>query len=157
MPWNKHDYPVSMKNLEPRVRNKAVEIANALLEEGYEEGRAIAIGTAQAEKWNEDHPASEEGRSKHASGRSDDERDELDEHAGKTSRSHSGRGGDADVHVVTHEDGWALKVEGKDKPLSTFGSKKEAMDEAEDYASKHDVHAIVHGKDGKIESNRSYS
>ncbi|WP_163879427.1 DUF2188 domain-containing protein [Paenibacillus favisporus] len=154
MPWNKHDYPVSMKNLEPRVRNKAVEIANALLEEGYEEGRAIAIGTAQAEKWNEDHPAGEEGQSKHASGHSDDERDE---HTGKTSRTRSGRGGDADVHVVTHQDGWALKVEGKDKPLSTFGSKKEAMDEAEDYASKHDVHAIVHGKDGKIESNRSYS
>ncbi|GIO69688.1 hypothetical protein VQ056_15080 [Paenibacillus sp. JTLBN-2024] len=65
MPWNKHDYPVSMKNLEPRVRNKAVEIANALLEEGYEEGRAIAIGTAQAEKWNEDHPVGEEKPSKH--------------------------------------------------------------------------------------------
>lgn len=47
MPWKKNDYPVSMKNLEPRVRNKAVEIANALLEDGYEEGRAIAIATAK--------------------------------------------------------------------------------------------------------------
>ena len=34
MPWNKQDYPVSMKNLEPRVRHKAIEIANALLEMG---------------------------------------------------------------------------------------------------------------------------
>ena len=32
-----NDYPPSMKNLEPRVRNKAVEIANALLEEDYDE------------------------------------------------------------------------------------------------------------------------
>ena len=50
MPWSKHDYPPSMKNLEPRVRNKAVEIANALLEEDYDEGRAIAIATAKAEE-----------------------------------------------------------------------------------------------------------
>ncbi|SDD31164.1 hypothetical protein SAMN02799630_02741 [Paenibacillus sp. UNCCL117] len=45
-----------MKNLDTRVRNKAVEIANALLEDGYEEGRAIAIATAQAKEWNENHP-----------------------------------------------------------------------------------------------------
>ncbi|AJY74618.1 hypothetical protein [Paenibacillus beijingensis] len=56
MPWTKSDYPVSMKNLEPRVRSKAVEIANALLEDGYGEGRAIAIATAQAKEWNEHHP-----------------------------------------------------------------------------------------------------
>ncbi|MGG4552962.1 hypothetical protein [Paenibacillus humicus] len=56
MPWNKQDYPVSMKNLDARVRNKAIEIANALLEEGYEEGRAIAIGTAKAQEWDDNHP-----------------------------------------------------------------------------------------------------
>ncbi|WP_170308024.1 hypothetical protein [Paenibacillus dakarensis] len=58
MPWSKNDYPPSMKNLEPRVRNKAVEIANALLEENYDEGRAIAIATAKAEEWDENHPES---------------------------------------------------------------------------------------------------
>jgi uncharacterized protein YdaT len=51
MPWSETDYPVSMKNLTPEVRQKAIEIANALLEDKYEEGRAIAIATAQAEKW----------------------------------------------------------------------------------------------------------
>lgn len=50
MPWTKNDYPVSMKNLSKDIRNKAIEIANALLEEGYEEGRAISIGISQAEK-----------------------------------------------------------------------------------------------------------
>ncbi|MBP1999386.1 uncharacterized protein YdaT [Paenibacillus shirakamiensis] len=58
MPWTKKDYPESMKNLDTRVRNKAVEIANALLDEGYEEGRAIAIGTAKAEEWDKNHPSS---------------------------------------------------------------------------------------------------
>jgi len=47
-----------MKNLTTEVRHKAIDIANALLDEGYEEGRAIAIATAQAEKWaeNRDKP-----------------------------------------------------------------------------------------------------
>jgi len=55
MPWSEQHYPVSMKNLTPEVRGKAIEIANALLEDGYEEGRAIAIGTAQAEEWGKRH------------------------------------------------------------------------------------------------------
>lgn len=53
MPWSDNDYPISLKNLTPEVRDKAIEIANALLEEGYEEGRAIAIATAKAEEWAE--------------------------------------------------------------------------------------------------------
>jgi uncharacterized protein YdaT len=53
MPWTDKDYPVSMKNLTAEVRRKAIEIANALLEEGSDEGRAIAIGTAKAEEWAE--------------------------------------------------------------------------------------------------------
>jgi len=51
MPWTKSDYPDSLKNLSPKVRAKAVEIANALLENGREEGSAIAIATHQAEEW----------------------------------------------------------------------------------------------------------
>lgn len=53
MPWNENEYPPSLKNLTEEVRNKAIEIANALLEDGYEEGRAIAIATAKAEEWAE--------------------------------------------------------------------------------------------------------
>lgn len=53
MPWSKDDYPQSMKNLTAKTREKAIEIANALLEDGYDEGRAIAIATSQAEEWAE--------------------------------------------------------------------------------------------------------
>ena len=53
MPWSKNDYPASMKNLDPDVREKAIEIANALLRENYEEGRAISIATAQAHEYVE--------------------------------------------------------------------------------------------------------
>lgn len=51
MPWTKQDYPASMKNLPVKTREKAIEIANALLDDGYEEGRAIPIAVSQAEKW----------------------------------------------------------------------------------------------------------
>ncbi|BCB05451.1 DUF2188 domain-containing protein [Bacillus sp. KH172YL63] len=53
MSWTKSDYPASLKNLPADVRNKAIEIANALLDEGYEEGRAIAIATDRAHQSEE--------------------------------------------------------------------------------------------------------
>ncbi|MFC4321385.1 DUF2188 domain-containing protein [Litchfieldia salsa] len=56
MVWTKNDYPESMKNLSQSTRNKAIEISNALVDEDYEEGRAIAIGISQAEKMNESTP-----------------------------------------------------------------------------------------------------
>jgi uncharacterized protein YdaT len=52
MPWTKDNYPDAMKNLPKDVRDKAVEIANALLtEKNMEEGIAIATGISHAKKW----------------------------------------------------------------------------------------------------------
>lgn len=48
MPWYNGDYPPSYKNQPAKLRNKAVEIANALLKEGVEEGIAIATGLKRA-------------------------------------------------------------------------------------------------------------
>lgn len=55
MPWNPSYYPASMKHLPPEVREKAIEIANALLEEGMEEGKVIRIAIAKARQWAEHH------------------------------------------------------------------------------------------------------
>ncbi len=51
MPWTPQDYPSSMKNLPPVVRRKAIDIANALLREGQDEGRAIRIAVSRARQW----------------------------------------------------------------------------------------------------------
>jgi uncharacterized protein YdaT len=52
MPWTKTDYPNSFKNLPQALRNKAIEIANALFKKGtMEEGRIIAIAITNAKKW----------------------------------------------------------------------------------------------------------
>ena len=53
MPWTKDNYPDSLKNFMAPIRYKAIDIANALLEDGYDEGRAISIATAQAKEWGE--------------------------------------------------------------------------------------------------------
>jgi len=51
MPWDARYCPASMKHLPPPVRAKAIEIANALLEDGRPEGQAIRIGIAKAKQW----------------------------------------------------------------------------------------------------------
>ncbi|MBW4494592.1 MAG: hypothetical protein KME26_16200 [Oscillatoria princeps RMCB-10] len=52
MPWSENDYPAALENLTEEVRDKAIEIANALLEEkDCDRGRAIPIAIAQAEEW----------------------------------------------------------------------------------------------------------
>ena len=61
MPWTKKDYPVSMKNLPDATRNKAIEIANALLEEkNIDEGIAIATAISRAKDWAENRNLSSE-------------------------------------------------------------------------------------------------
>ncbi|WP_172797483.1 hypothetical protein [Bacillus sp. FJAT-27445] len=44
-----------MKNLDPDVREKAIDIANALLEDGNDEGKAIAIGIDKAREYIHNH------------------------------------------------------------------------------------------------------
>jgi uncharacterized protein YdaT len=51
VPWYHGDYPPSYKNQPVKLREKAVEIANALLAEGAEEGVAIATGLKQAREY----------------------------------------------------------------------------------------------------------
>ena len=55
MPWYNGDYPPSYKNQPKPLREKAVEIANALLLEGAEEGIAIATGLKQARELLKNH------------------------------------------------------------------------------------------------------
>jgi uncharacterized protein YdaT len=51
MPWNADYFPAAMTHLPLVVREKAIEIANALLAQGYEEGKAIRVAIAQAKRW----------------------------------------------------------------------------------------------------------
>lgn len=48
-------YPAAMRKLPPVVRNKVIEIANALLAEGMEQGLAIRIAITKGKQWAEHH------------------------------------------------------------------------------------------------------
>lgn len=51
MPWTPERYPVAMRQLPRPVRLKAIEIADAMLAEDGDDGRAIRIGIAKAKEW----------------------------------------------------------------------------------------------------------
>lgn len=122
MPWSKKNYPNSMKNLEEATRNKAIEIANALLEDGYEEGRAIAIATAQAKKWADD---------------------------GAGSTEHNNR--DHNLHVVPHPDGWAVRRVGAKRASFVFASSEAAHKKALEMAEADQALVIMHDAEGHIQ------
>jgi hypothetical protein len=58
MPWYNGDYRPSYKKQPVKLREKAVGIANALLEEGAEEGIAIATGLKRAREYFKNQKAS---------------------------------------------------------------------------------------------------
>jgi uncharacterized protein YdaT len=45
---------INAKSAAGSASERAIEIANALLEEGYDEGEAIRIAIAKAKEWAED-------------------------------------------------------------------------------------------------------
>jgi len=51
-------------------------------------------------------------------------------------------------HIVTHENGWAVKREGKSAPESVHATQKEAIDAGRDLALKTDADLVVHRADG---------
>jgi uncharacterized protein YdaT len=51
MPWTTERFPPAMRRLPRDVRVKAIEIANAMLAEGCDEGQAIRMAIAAARKW----------------------------------------------------------------------------------------------------------
>jgi uncharacterized protein YdaT len=55
MPWDSEYFPASMRHLGEATREKAIAIANALLAEGMDEGKAIRIAIAKAKEWARDH------------------------------------------------------------------------------------------------------
>ena len=55
MPWTQENYPAAMEHLPETVRVKAIEIANALLADGHDEGSAIRIAIAKAKEWARRH------------------------------------------------------------------------------------------------------
>ncbi|MFP7233275.1 DUF2188 domain-containing protein [Bacillus subtilis] len=143
MPWSMKDYPASLKNLEKPVKKKAIDIANAMIDEGYEEGRAIPIATSKAKEWAENAYK--------------EEIDDFLKHDDETERDKDSiRSNDPELmdkaeHVIKHKDGWAVKAEDAKRVSEIKDTKKEAIERAKEIAANKGTDVIVHLADGSVQ------
>lgn len=144
MPWSNDNYPASMKNLTAEVRRKAIDIANALLDDGYEEGRAIAIATAQAEKW-----ANRRGKqiAKKNTGGS----------TGQAIAPEEEKGDGQSLHVVPDpkRDGWIVTQ--NQKRLAQGKEKGDVINKAQEKAKAQKVELCIHDEQGKVIEEKDFS
>jgi uncharacterized protein YdaT len=140
MPWTKSDYPNSMKNLPKEVREKSIEIANALLEEkSMDEGIAIATAISRAKDWAANRGKETESQS--PGSRTTD----VKEH-GK------------DKYVIPHSDQkWAIKNEASERVEKIFDHKKEAVQQARKEAREANASLTIQKRDGRVQQRISYN
>ncbi|MBA2176417.1 DUF2188 domain-containing protein [Halobacillus locisalis] len=149
MPWDTNDYPSSLKNLDTPVRKKAIDIANAMTEEGYKEDQAIPIAIEQAKEWYDNADQQEIRRMKQASDQKLKDHDE-EEYDSRPELLDKGE------HVVAHENGWAVQAEDAKQASDVFENKPEAVKRAKEIAKNKGTQVIIHKQDGSIQEKTSY-
>jgi hypothetical protein len=60
------------------------------------------------------------------------------------------------VHVTPKGDNWAVQREGAKKASGVHDTKKEAVDQGRNLAKQDKGQLLIHGKDGKIQEERTY-
>ena len=146
MPWDMNDYPDSMKNFDPLLRKKAIDIANALEEEGYDDDRAIPIAQAQAGEWFDN--ASEEEKEAFRNEKNPSKEDEHDSSANADLI-------DNDVEVIFEDGVWKVQTVDAQRPDQTFEYKEDAVGRAEDVARNKDSAVRIYKKDGSLQDVRT--
>ncbi len=136
MPWTMDDYPQSLKNLDELGRKKAIDIANAMLKDGYKESDIIPIATKQAEKWYKDASKDElnELKNKH-----------ITQH--QTDQSANPELNEEPIHVYFEDNEWKVKTEKAKQASDTFQYKKYAVKRAQEIAENKNTKVIEHQKD----------
>src|SRR5699024_7363065 len=124
-----NDYPDSLKNLERLERRKAIDIINAMLEDGYDENRAIPIGTEQAQDW---YKSASDDDLKKLENKDLQKHDDDDDSRGPELI-------DNDVEVYYEEDEWKVKTVGA-KQASATDDKKRAKEIADNRGTDVKVH-----------------
>lgn len=139
MPWTNKDFPASMKNLPEEVRVKAIEIANALLEEkDMDEGIAIATAISRAKDWAANRGKKTENPEKSRIS-------DVKEHG-------------EDRYVIPYEKSkWAIKVEGENDVEKVFSNKKEAVAQAREEAMKANASLTIQKRTGRLQRRISYN
>ena len=140
MPWNMQDYPDSLKNFEPLLRKKTIDIANALEESGYEDDRAIPIAINEGKDWYNNASQSErDAFEKEANPQKDDDHDTSSANPDLL---------DNDVEVFYEDEQWKVKTVDAERASDTFDKKSDAIERAKEIAENRDENVISYTKDG---------
>ena len=128
-----------MKNLPVEVREKAIEIANAMLEEeDIDEGIAIATGISRAKDWAANRNIDIEPTS------ADAKTTDVKEHG-------------ADRYVIPYDGKWAVKSETSDRVEKIFDYKVEAVRYGRMAARKSNASLTIQKKSGRVQQRISYN
>jgi len=60
------------------------------------------------------------------------------------------------IHIVLHEDGWAIEKEHSNRASRVVPTKEKALGIGRDMAKKQHVELVIHKKDGTIQDKDSY-
>ncbi len=60
------------------------------------------------------------------------------------------------VHIVPHQDGWAVKREGNNRATSVHDTQKDAQRAAIPIAKREKTEVVTHGRNGRIRDSDSY-
>jgi uncharacterized protein YdaT len=133
MPYTKNNYPNTMKNIPEKVREKAIEILNKLLEDkNMDESIAIPTSISRAKDWA-------------ANREIDFKQTEADE------KMHGN-----DLYVMPRKNSWIIKKEKSARVSFTFSTKKDAIDKASEMAQDSNINVTIYDTDGKIQTRKSF-
>lgn len=141
MPWDLKDYPSSFKNFEPLLKKKAIEIANALVNEGYPEDRAIPIAISQAKKWLDEATDTEKVAFKQEA-----DPKKTEKRSGKKINTDLL---DNDVVVYYQKNRWYVQAKYAEKAADSFDTKEQAIKRAKEIAENKESKVIAYKKDEK--------
>ncbi|MCO4820292.1 MAG: DUF2188 domain-containing protein [Bacteroidetes bacterium] len=71
-------------------------------------------------------------------------------------RKHAKKNKTHNQHVVTHEDGWAVRGAGNERLTATYKYQDDAIERAKDIARNYKSSVIIHRTDGTIRDRISY-
>ena len=60
------------------------------------------------------------------------------------------------VHVVKHDDGWAVKKEGNERATSVHRTQQQAIEVGRESAKTERSELVIHGRDGRIRDKDSF-
>lgn len=135
------DYPVALKNFDPLLRKKIIDIANALLANGYDDDRAIPIAISEGKSWFENATKAELKELKEEANPS-----KTDKHDTTSANPDLL---DNDVEVYYKDELWKVKTVDAKRASETFDTKEEALQHAKEIAENRDTKVIAYTKEGK--------